>query len=297
MIAYNVSNTCCKIINKLKEEYTQNRYVFIKGGVIISLLRELGASKNDIIELQNLANLLENDPTLDFRKSKNARYQFDFINQKINRLIDQPFILTKEEDFNRHDSGILRVFDPINQQIQDNQAFKKLLIIKYLLIKDIDVLPRKNLVSDSSKMITTLFYLRTVTTNDLLGEPAKEGVHSDGVEHTMTTFLNAKNMNRNSGITKLHLPNEKNGISWNSIQEDLVVAEFKHVDVLDTLLIVDSELKHSVSPVFQETLGFDSNRDMIIMFSRRRKSQSNPYYIYDNVDLNKKYPMNISIDI
>ncbi|OLL27553.1 hypothetical protein BTH42_32515 [Burkholderia sp. SRS-W-2-2016] len=49
--------------------------------------------------------------------------------------------------------------------------------------------------------VSAVFNLRTVTTPDLLGEPALEGVHSDGVEHTMTTLLGHANMSPDSAET------------------------------------------------------------------------------------------------
>lgn len=38
----------------------------------------------------------------------------------------------------------------------------------------------------------------------IIGEPAKEGVHSDGVEHTMTSLLYTQNMIENSAISEMH---------------------------------------------------------------------------------------------
>ena len=57
------------------------------------------------------------------------------------------------------------------------------------------VAQRPKLDYGNASWISTLFSIRTTTTPGLLGEPALEGVHSDGVDHTMTTFLGSANMN------------------------------------------------------------------------------------------------------
>ncbi|EOV4647841.1 2OG-Fe dioxygenase family protein [Vibrio parahaemolyticus] len=58
-----------------------------------------------------------------------------------------------------------------------------------LVCHDVATAPRKYLNYDSPNWVSTVFHLRTVTSPSLVGEPALEGVHTDGVDHTMTTLL------------------------------------------------------------------------------------------------------------
>ena len=112
--------------------------------------------------------------------------------------------MSSSEDFIRHDSGQLRKFTGLSEDLTRNAAFQGLLRIKNLIINNISIHPRPNLNYKTSDWVTTVFNLRTLTSKDLLGEPALEGVHSDGVDHTMTTILGYENMTDDSVITHIH---------------------------------------------------------------------------------------------
>jgi hypothetical protein len=58
---------------------------------------------------------------------------------------------------------------------------------------------------------------------ELIGEPAKEGVHSDGVEHTMTTLLSSQNMTADSVVSQMHSQDQKTGIAWNEVNPNHIV--------------------------------------------------------------------------
>lgn len=75
-----------------------------------------------------------------------------------------------------------------------------------IIIEGVDVVKRKNIIEENRKWVSTVFQLRTVTNNKIIGELAKEGVHSDGVEHTMTSLLYTQNMIENSAISEM--PNQ-----------------------------------------------------------------------------------------
>nr|WP_212995109.1 2OG-Fe dioxygenase family protein [Elizabethkingia argenteiflava] len=61
-----------------------------------------------------------------------------------------------------------------------------------MMIEGVTSKERPFLDYQSEKWISTVFNLRTITTPILIGEPALEGVHTDGVDHTMTILLNHK---------------------------------------------------------------------------------------------------------
>ncbi|MBV9022750.1 MAG: 2OG-Fe dioxygenase family protein [Streptomycetaceae bacterium] len=176
------------------------------------LLKGLGATETDIESIKQISGGLPDDPTLLFRKSKNGRFCFDIKNGRIDRLEFQPFILSADEDFVRHDSGQVREFSEISDDLQLNSVLQGLLRFQAFMVQDIDVTRRPKLDYDSTDWVCTLFNLRTVTTPEMVGEPALEGVHSDGVDHTMTTLLGSENMTDDSAITFLHDMREKNAI-------------------------------------------------------------------------------------
>ncbi len=282
-------------LSTIKKDYLKNRYTFIPGNRMKEILRFLGASEKDLRDLEYSGSHLHTDPTLLFRMSRNGRFFIDFNKNSISRLEFQPFDLSKEEDFIRNDSGKLRHFRGIEDRIQLNKAFQGLIKFKALIIEGVKILNRPNLIDSDDTWVSTIFQLRTITTAQMIGEPAKEGVHSDGVEHTMTTLLYTQNMNDISAITQIHSKNQETGISWKEIKKEHVLGEFQHQHFLDTLLIVDSELKHSVSSVNAIDKAKDAYRDMLILFSRRPKSESHSTFRYDSLNFHPDFPQNFPI--
>lgn len=256
-------------IMKLRDTYIKERSIFIEGRDLLPLLLGLGADEADVAKLPGTSELLEGDPTLPFRKTRNCRFCMDFDTNMVRRLEFQPFILSAEEDFKRYDSGKVRKFDEIQNDLQLNSVFQALLIFKAMIVNGMKIAHRPKLQYDSGKWICTLFHVRTFTTPDILGEPALEGVHSDGVDHTMTTFLGAKNMTHNSAVTYMHSMDETTGIPLREISPLNLLARVQHRDLLDTLLVVDHERKHSLSAVYPENKSEGASRDMLVFFTRR----------------------------
>jgi hypothetical protein len=170
-----------------------------------------------------------------------------------------------------------------------------LMTFKAYIIDGVDIKNRKNLYLEYDKWVSTVFQLRTITTPTLMGEPAMEGVHSDGVEHTMTTYIYGENMTRNSAFSQLHFQEQKTGIAWDKVDARFVVDEFQHKHFLDTLLIVDSELKHTVSPVNSFDSDKNALRDMIIFFTRRPKAKEHSTFAYDSLNLHPEIPLEFKI--
>jgi|SRR5579875_1346270 len=127
-------NDVISVLNQIKADYVKHRATFIKGKDMLELLKGLGANEEDIDKLKQVSNFLPKDPTLPFRKSKNGRFCFDMEIQKIERLEFQPFILSAEEDFVRHDSGQLRRFEEIDNDLQGNSVFQALLRFKAFMV-------------------------------------------------------------------------------------------------------------------------------------------------------------------
>ena len=292
------SDSVIRLLYKLrsyKDQYINDRFTFIPSEDMIEFAKYFGATEIDLSKLKSSGEYLADDPTLAFRTSRNGRYLLNFTEGYIQRLEFQPFVLGVEEDFVREDSGELRNFRGIQDRLQLNTAYQALMKIKSFIVRDVEVRKRPNLVEVSDQMVSTVFQLRTHTSKELLGEPAKEGVHSDGVDHTMTTFLKSENMSADSAISKLHSNQEVNGIPWDQIDENLVIGEYQHTSFLDTLFIVDSELKHSLSPVWQRDKDKLAIRDMLIFFTRRPKSSNHSSYRYDSLKPHREIPLKFNM--
>ncbi|MDE1510494.1 2OG-Fe dioxygenase family protein [Serratia nevei] len=283
------------LLDEVKKAYQEHRSAFIPGATMQAILLALGARPEDFAKLQQVSGNLADDPTLPFRKSRNGRFCFDFDRAQIERLEFQPFVLSVEEDFIRYDSGKVRHFRGINDDLQLNTAFQALMKFKAYVIDGVSVTPRARLNQEINKFVCTVFNLRTVTTPQMLGEPALEGVHSDGVDHTMTTFLGCDNMTDDSAKTFIHDMRETSGIKFDRARPEWILGEIQHRHFLDTLLIVDHERKHSFSPVEAQDKRRHSTRDMLIFFTRKPVEDGHVSFAYDSFKPHIEIPLSIDM--
>ncbi|MEU2957157.1 2OG-Fe dioxygenase family protein [Streptomyces xanthochromogenes] len=294
MYDFTLSDAMSEIM-EIKAQYISERSVFVEGARMIPLLKALGATDVDLERIKLVSDDLPKDPTLPFRESRNGRFCFDFENSRVYRLEAQPFALSAEEDFVRHDSGQTRVFEEVGDNLQLNTALQALLVFKSLVFHGVATAHRPKLDYNSPGWICTLFNLRTISTPELQGEPALEGVHSDGVDHTMTTFLGSQNMTPGSAVTFLHDMREKNATRWNETDPELVLGERGHRHFLDTLMVVDHERKHSLSPVEAVDTTRTATRDMLIFFTRKPVLEGHISHPYDSLTAHERLPMTVEL--
>ncbi|XPS69773.1 hypothetical protein M3J07_002020 [Ascochyta lentis] len=271
-------------ILKIREQYIQNRSVFVRGQDFLPILLGLGASHEDIMTLPLTSDNLETDPTLPFRKTANSRFCFDWDTKSMRRIENQPFMLSKDEDFDRFDSGKVRNFDEIKPDISLNSTFLAVLVFKAIMINGIDVIKRGNLNYNLNKWVCIAFSVRTHTTPDILGEPALEGVHSDGADHTLVTLLGAKNMASNSAATFLHSMDEATGTPLRDASPLKIVGCNRHSSFLDTMMVVDHERKHSLTAVYAEDKAALATRDVLIFFTRKPYLETHPAASLDSLE-------------
>lgn len=282
-------------IMKIRADYVKNRFTWIPSAKMIDIVLGLGAKKEDLAKLAKVGDSLTLDPTLPFRKSVNGRICFDYDTNSVRRLEFQPFALSVEEDFNRYDSGVFRRFNELENNLQLNTVMQAMLVFKSMVVHGVEISHRPKLEYNHNKHIGTLFCVRTTTNEETLGEPALEGIHTDGVDHTMTTLMAHKNMRADSAATFMHAMHEDTGIPLNSSKPENIRARVQHIDLLDTLIIVDNENKHSLSPVYQEDTTKDASRDMIILFTRKPVEKEHISGKIDSQRPHKEMPMEIPL--
>jgi hypothetical protein len=278
-------------IEEIRKRYSQDRLAFIEGERMIRILSGLGSTPEGVESLRKACEDLPPDPTLDFRRSRNGRFCLDLEAGHVYRTEFQPFVLSAGEDFVRHDSGKTREFAEITDTAQHNSAFKALLVFTALIAADMPVVHRPGLDYSIGRWVSTVFQLRTVTTRELTGEPALEGVHSDGVDHTMTVFLGAENMTEDSGVTSYHDIRQRNGVPWDAVDPALCLGKSQHRRFLDTLLIVDHERKHSVSAVDARDKDRPATRDMLVFFTRKPCLPGHVSADYDSLKPHSRLPL------
>jgi hypothetical protein len=283
-------------IMKLREQYVKQRYIFVPGEEMHNLLKSMGGTDEDFEKLKQVSNHLGKDPTLPFREIKQGRLVYDFgADRSIYRTEKQPFILSKDEGFKRHDSDSYREFPEVKDDLQANSVMQALFRFKTFFMQDIEIVKRPAQDYTSDKWVCTLFNVRTFTSDDVLGEPALEGVHSDGVDHTLVTLLDHKNMTEDSAITLIHDMREEVGRPITETKGHYVKGVAQHWNFLDTVMIVDNERFHSLTPVRRADESKRSTRDVIIMFSRKPALPGHASHGVDSLVPHKTLPMRIPI--
>lgn len=282
-------------IMKIRQKYVEDRGVFVEGREITPLLKALGATDEDFDRLQTVSDNLVSDPTLPYRKTRNGRFCIDFDSNTVRRLEFQPFALSLEEDFKRHDSGKVRIFEEVQNELQLNTAFQALLVFKIMVLHGMETKHRPKLDYETNKWVCTLFSVRTTTTPDILGEPALEGVHSDGVDHTMTTYLGSTNMAPNSAVTYMHDMAEQTGIRFHETRGEYIMGRVQHRTFMDTLIVADHERKHSLSPVWAIDSTKPATRDMLVFFTRKPVTKGHISEPFDSLRPHKEMPMEIPL--
>jgi hypothetical protein len=285
------------VIKEIQGEYATNRFAFIPGYKIRWILKAFGATELDMAELKATSDNLAPDPTLSFRKSRNGRFMLDFEDSVVRRLEFQPFLLGAAEGFVRKDSGQLRRFRGIQDQLQLNKAFQALLCFKASVVSGVDVAPRPMVDLRSNKLVTTVFHLRTVTNRLEIGHPAIEGVHSDGVETTMTVLVGSQNLRQDSAVSLIVDNAHQNGVAFGNVDQNLVLGVAQHRDPFDTLLIADNERKHAVSEVYAEDESRPATRDMLLFFTRHPFLEGHPTFPFDSLDPHLEIPLTFPFGI
>jgi len=273
-----------------RNAFIKKRYIFLPGVEMIRILSGLGAYKKDIDVLQHAC---------PFRRAQMSRFLFDQSTQPptLRRGKHQPWVLSTAEDFVRHHSGQVRHFDEGTKELQDNTAFQALLAFKFFMMQETgnNFARWPSLDYDANTSICTAVPIRTTSTPDLVGEPALEGVHSDGVDFTMTTFNNASNMTENSAETLLHDKKQKNASAHCDTDPQFRVAKYQHHNFLDTVLFLDHELKHSLSPVESADASKDSTRDMIVFVARKPCLEGDIRWEFDSMKDHEEQPLRVGL--
>jgi len=261
------------------------------------MLKLLGATENDLEEARGICENMNPDPYLDFRDSSMYRIILDFSRRIISRAVREPFVLTAKDGFVRKDSGVKRFFGEPQHWIMQNTAWQALMRWKAFMMSGTATTPRSG-CDPERNWNQAGFFLRVKTTDDLLGEPASEGVHLDGVEFTMTTLFNSRNMAEGSAQSSLYSLNQEPGVQAKDADPSTNFATVEHRDFLDTLLIIDNQMYHSVGALNQAKPGAGpALRDMGVFFTRRMCKPGEGFSSdgYDSEDMHPELPFAMSM--
>lgn len=282
-------------IMRIRQDYIENRMVFIPGKTMRLFLVTLGASLDDLATLQSLSEKLGSDPTLSYRKIRSGRFCVDYDAKTIRRLEHRPFVLSVAEGFKRFDSGQPRIFEELEDDVQQNTVFQALLSFKAILVHGVHVTPRPLIDYSQNRLISRAFHIRTTTSPELLGHPASEGIHSDGADHVMSTFLSSFNLATDGGATYVHDVEQTSGVQVANADPLYVLGRVRHQHPLDTLVIIDHERKHSLSPVYPRDPTRNATRDMFVWFTRGLPMEGHISKAYDTTVAHQRLDMEIPL--
>ena len=165
-----------------------------------------------------------------------------------------------------------------------------------LLIQGNTFTPRHLTDQNSPKSISTVFHLRLIAQPDSLSELSIEGVHKDGVDHTMIVMMNKNNVKDNTGALRVHSPKEAIGTPWQEINPENVLYEHNNAQYLDVLLIADNELNHSGTPIFTHDNKNQAYQDFIVLLSRYPTVDSHPSHKFDSMNSHPDLPLTLYLN-
>ena len=120
---------------------------------------------------------------------------------------------------------------------------------------------------------------RIITTPNIVGTSTPEGVHQDGAEYTMTTFLKSHNVDFDGGsavVSLLNLESEL-GAQSDEIDPNTVIASTQHRNFLDTLIFADSAMNHVATPMYVTDESNPAHRDIVVITTRRMAEKGGNY--------------------
>ena len=282
-----------------RETMKKNRFIFIEGEKMYQILHHVfGAKLEDFETFKDACNNNFYDPYMPFRTMGLMRMGLDLKMGTATRLERQPYILTEKEGFKRVDAGKLRFFGEPEDWIMENTVFQAIVKFLAFFIYGVDTIcrygcdPKRNFNFSS-------FFVRTITTPSICGEPASEGVHGDGVEYTMTMLTKSSNVDYDSGsaVTRLLSLDEQLGIPAFDVNPNNVLQKLQHRKFLDTALFCDNEMYHCVTPVYQLDSEKQATRDMMIVFIRRMAKLGGEFAssLFDLETPHENFPFAMSI--
>ncbi|KAJ6075687.1 2OG-Fe dioxygenase-domain-containing protein [Penicillium canescens] len=282
-------------ITTLRNKYIQKRAIFVQGEILRSIVVAFGATEHDIEALRQPSDDLGQDPTRPARRINSSWFSFDYEAQNIRRLRNQAFKLTEGDGLEGSDAGLSRNFREVGERLQHNTAVQALMVFKALMMYGMEVTKRQNLDYSANHWICNFSNVRVIIDERNDGVVTPEGVHADGSDHTMTVFLGSKNTTAGSGITYVHDKKETTGLPIHKTNPALVNHRFHHRHFLDTVLLADNEVQHSLTSLHQADLSKEATRDMLFFLTRKPRVAGHDSGMVDATESHPSLPMQIPL--
>lgn len=166
-------------------------------------------------------------------------------------LAHRPYRQSKEDNY--LNGEIDRLYLPMLEGIQTNQAFKQVLFIFA------DVMAP---LFGPAEWLVQVFQNRIVANDGQPGKPTPEGIHRDGVDFVLTLMVNRDNVNGGESATYA-----QDGLTLRACVTLKEAGDF--------IFLNDKLMKHDVQPISRLNPAKECSRDMLIaMFTQRPAASS-----------------------
>ncbi len=214
--------------NKYSQLLDVQKFVRIPSDKMIidkGLWEDYEAFKKDWEDLP-LDNYLQNNSKFRYRR---FNYFYYHPSKDILQVMEKvPFFQPAED--NEYAGGINREFPPLKKRTIENKFMLELIKFSFAQTPDAK---KKELLDSPWKVEVHL--VRVIASAEELGEPTPEGIHRDGGESGFVYLMNRQNA---KGGESAVYDNDKN-----------LITRFTLTKPMDTMIFLDPDVMHSVSPI------------------------------------------------
>ena len=183
-----------------------------------------------------------------YRFRRYSEFLLDHANRTLSVLPHVPYRQSKEDNY--LNGGIDRLYSPMRDDIQVNDAFRQ------VLFNCANAMAPSH---PSAQWLVQVFQNRILATAGHLGKPTPEGVHRDGVDFVLTLMIKRHNVEGGESSTYAH--------DARTLKASVTLKEPGDLIFLD-----DNLTKHSVQPIARLASGEEGYRDVLIaMFTQRAR--------------------------
>lgn len=186
-----------------------------------------------------------------YRFRRYSEFALEYGTRSLSVLPHKPYRQSKEDNY--LNGEIDRLYSPMQENIQANEAFKQ------VLFSFADVMAP--LVPPATWLVQ-VFQNRILATDSQTGKPTPEGVHRDGVDFVLALMIERGNVDGGESSTYAQ--------DGETLQASVTLQEAG-----DFIFLNDQLMKHSVQPISRIDPGKEAYRDVLIaMFTQRPSVQS-----------------------
>jgi hypothetical protein len=266
----------------LRKQMRRDNYLWIEGSETIQILKHVfGANEEDLNDLENASDNMNHDAHFAYKKRSMNRLSLDMKSGIAHRLTHTAYVLSDDDGLVKEGlTGVHRFYGETQDWVMQNSAFQGLISLKaFLIYGNMDVVPPRPGTDPNRNINVTTNFHRIITTPTITGTSTPEGVHHDGSEYTMTTYLKSHNVDFEGGSAVVSLLNLEQplGVDAQEVDPKNIIKSIQHRNYLDTLVIIDQALSHVATDMKAKHVAKPANRDIVVITARKMAEKGGNY--------------------